>query len=423
VSDNGSAQGIHGTVTLTNAASYDQVTIDDSASAANRNVTLGVIADPFDGKPMASVTGLAPGVINFKANDVNSATVKGGSGADVYTVTGTPTRLANGYGGPTITLNTGAGADTVNVLGLGNGTGLVVNGQADDDTLKVDFSSNAIPLSSNISFTGGASGPAGNKLHLKGAAGDTFTMTAGSISRGGTGLLTYADVDQLFCETGTFNVNGDLNLPVLVAQSASTDVRFNASQTIGNLYVDAAHVALAGGGGNVLALRALNITNNGVLDLADNAMIVDYDGLSPLSPIKSLLTSGYAGGAWNGAGINSSVAAATPQHALGYAEAAAMFQSFPATFAGRSVDNSAVLVRYTRYGDANLDGAVNLQDFNRLAGSFGSGGTVWSQGNFNYDGLTSLSDFNLLAGNFGMSAGPAAARGVGSRLIDEHETA
>jgi hypothetical protein len=68
-------------------------------------------------------------------------------------------------------------------------------------------------------------------------------------------------------------------------------------------------------------------------------------------------------------------------------------------------------VRYTRYGDANLDGTANLTDFNRLAANFGASNTLWGQGNFNYDGQTNLLDFNLLAGNFGL---PAAAVGRGS---------
>ncbi len=94
------------------------------------------------------------------------------------------------------------------------------------------------------------------------------------------------------------------------------------------------------------------------------------------------------------------------QFALGYAEAAAVFSSFPAVFAGETVDNTAVLVRRTRYGDANLDRTVNLPDFNNLAGSFGASSTVWSQGNFNFDNSTNLPNFNPLAGNFGQTAGP-----------------
>ena len=133
-------------------------------------------------------------------------------------------------------------------------------------------------------------------------------------------------------------------------------------------------------------------------------MILDYAGASPLlTSVLPLLTSGYAGGAWTGPGITSSTAAATPGHAVGYGEASAVFTSFPATFAGQSVDNTTVLLRYTRYGDANLDQQVNLQDFNRLAGNFGTSGTpLWTQGNFNFDNQVNLQDFNRLASNFGL---------------------
>jgi hypothetical protein len=68
------------------------------------------------------------------------------------------------------------------------------------------------------------------------------------------------------------------------------------------------------------------------------------------------------------------------------------------------VDDTAVLVKFTRYGDANLDGQVNLADFNALAANFGQSNRFWRQGDFNYDGTVNLQDFNRLAANFGLSA-------------------
>jgi hypothetical protein len=96
---------------------------------------------------------------------------------------------------------------------------------------------------------------------------------------------------------------------------------------------------------------------------------VDYasGGPSPLNDIRADVVSGFAGGSWNGNGIVSS-SANTSQFGVGYGEASAL-ASVPAVFG--SVDNTAVLLRLTRYGDANLDGQVNLQDFNRLASNFG----------------------------------------------------
>lgn len=51
-------------------------------------------------------------------------------------------------------------------------------------------------------------------------------------------------------------------------------------------------------------------------------------------------------------------------------------------------------------GDANHDAAVNSDDFNILAGSFGQSGD-FTDGDFNYDGIVNSDDFNILAGRFG----------------------
>jgi hypothetical protein len=160
----------------------------------------------------------------------------------------------------------------------------------------------------------------------------------------------------------------------------------------------------------------VSVTQGSRLDIADNAMIIDYPagGPSPLGTptttgsIFALIASGYAGGAWNGTGITSAAAAADPDGAVGFGEASSIFSSFPAPFLGEVVDESAVLVRFTVIGDANLDGTVNLRDFNRLAGHFGASPRPFASGDFNYDGIVNLADFNLLAPRFGQVLGPPA---------------
>jgi hypothetical protein len=197
---------------------------------------------------------------------------------------------------------------------------------------------------------------------------------------------------------GTLHVNGDMvvNPGGSVGYSAG---RFRA----GTLEIRGGRVLLTGGADKVVRVGAVEVPS-GQLDLADNAAVIDYTGTSPLADIRGYLAGGHNGGSWNGSGINSSSAAAEPGHGLGYAEASAIFTSFPATFAGESVDDTSILIRYARYGDANLDGSVNLADFNRLAASFGSSGATWSQGDFTYDGFVNLNDFNRLAANFGLGA-------------------
>jgi hypothetical protein len=121
--------------------------------------------------------------------------------------------------------------------------------------------------------------------------------------------------------------------------------------------------------------------------------------------MQALITSGYHSGDWTGSGITTSAAAALAasahKTALGIAEAADLFSTFPASFSGQSVDASAVLVRYTASGDANLDGTVDTVDFNSLAANFGAADERWVHGDFNYDASIDTTDFNLLAANFG----------------------
>src|SRR5205823_13969427 len=149
-------------------------------------------------------------------------------------------------------------------------------------------------------------------------------------------------------------------------------------------------------------------TPTGTLNLNDNDLVVDYTGTSPLATIASQIAAGYAGGTWAGPGINSGSAAAVAadssnvhKTALGYAEAGDVFTSFPATFSGQSIDNTAVLLLYTAAGDADLSHTVDTIDFNLLTGSFAQSGKRWHDGDCNYSGTVDTIDFNLLATNFG----------------------
>ena len=153
-------------------------------------------------------------------------------------------------------------------------------------------------------------------------------------------------------------------------------------------------------GATLLDYKTPGVTVN----LRDRQHVQRYFGASPLTEIRQKVQTGYNGGSWNGAGgILSSNAAAQPGFAVGYGDAADL-GLVGQTFGGETVEANSVLFRLTRYGDANLDGQVNLGDFNRLAANFGASNSFWHRGDFNYDGNVNLSDFNLLAANFGLSA-------------------
>jgi hypothetical protein len=141
------------------------------------------------------------------------------------------------------------------------------------------------------------------------------------------------------------------------------------------------------------------------LDLTNNSAIVEYGvspAVSPLDGTTALIKSGYNGGTQAGAGIISSTAIVDGKHALGIAEASDLV-TVPALFG--TVDSTAVLIRYTLKGDANIDGGVDFADLVRLAQNYNSpAATRWFSGDFDYDGDTDFQDLIPLAQNYNLSA-------------------
>jgi hypothetical protein len=229
----------------------------------------------------------------------------------------------------------------------------------------------------------------------------SVTLSGGSLSVGTIEVQSQAG----FIQTG-----GSL---VVANQLFADDLhpfRYNGGLlSAGSILMDDGRFLMSPGGDKVARTRGILTTGSfGKMDLADNAATVDYEpGSSPLVSIRSQVISAHNNGSWTGGGIGSSLADTTTR-GVGYAEASSL-TSIPTIFG--AVDDTTVLVRLTRYGDADLSGFVNLSDFNRLAANFGlTFGAVWSQADFNYDGRVNLSDFNLLASNFGFSAtGPTVA--------------
>ena len=205
---------------------------------------------------------------------------------------------------------------------------------------------------------------------------------------------------------GSLQANGSIASSSGVAVASSASFIAGATQTLTSLTINSAGLAtIDPGGGKLLTTANLSILGTGKLDVNDNGVAVEYTTSDPLSTIMGQIITGFSGGAWNGSGITSSVAAVDHRTALGYAEASSVLSGN--TFMGQTITLPAVLVRFVLQGDANLDGVINSIDFNALAAHFNSGGLLWSQGDFNYNGNANASDFDALASDYGQSV-PAA---------------
>jgi hypothetical protein len=242
------------------------------------------------------------------------------------------------------------------------------------------------------------------------ASGMNGSVTAGSVNN--QGEIVVSNGGSFSVRGGIDGGSGTISVGTL-GTSGFLDTNYLRQSTV---YVTAGGrltIRPKASGGATSVVQFVSV-NSGAVNLNDNALVIDYSFGSPITDYNGYLKRGYGAGSWNGDGITSGVAASTPGTGLGIAEATDLFTMFPATFAGQTVDNSSLLIRYTRSGDANLDGKVDTLDFNALAASFGKTGQRWSKGDFTYDGVVDTLDFNSLAANFGKSAPSSDAAAAGS---------
>ncbi len=190
-----------------------------------------------------------------------------------------------------------------------------------------------------------------------------------------------------------------------IALEAGASISFNANAHPTALSLaSTAHATIAAhgsGAARVLTVDSLAVAPDATLDVADNTLVVQYAGASPLVAINNLLASGYNAGLWTGPGITSS-AAIDGQHGVGAADS-----------------GTAVTVKIGAKGDTNLDGLVNFDDLLKLAQSYNVSGTAtWAMGDSNYDHAVNFDDLLALAQNYSSGAPGAMGEVPASIAVD-----
>ena len=271
--------------------------------------------------------------------------------------------------------NTGITIGTKTLSFIGANPDVGYTGAANVDTLTVSG------LTSGISFLGGGSAP------------DVINVTGGTPSfttdLGGDGTKL-----NFTASGGTTTLVGPQHLTGLALQNAAVINLHRTTATPVVLRTSALSINSAGG-------AALNLENN--------ALILDYTSSSPSVAVAAWLASGYAAGTWTGGGIRSSTAAAdvTKLRGVGSNEASTalgLSGAATTTYLGETVDATTLLVRSTLAGDADLNGAVNFNDFLVLQNNFGQAGGTYAQADFNYDGVNDFNDFLMLQNAFNQIA-------------------
>ena len=302
-----------------------------------------------------------------------------------------------------------------------NSAGTTTLGSADNGT--GNFLGNVL-LNKTVVLTSGAGGMANFSGTITGTGGVTVTgtgsvnLSAAETYSGSTainqGTLTLATTGSIATSAITIG-NGTTTGTLTFAPNATGTL----ARTISSLNVTSTGVVtLPAGTGRSVLIVSGSYSNSGKIDLFNNDMIVKGGGTAALTAVNSQLKSGLnIGGAnWQGVtGIESTTAATSSNQlmAIGailnsrggtplYGSSGGIAGSFDGQ---TSLSTSDVLIKYTYFGDANLDGKVDGSDYSLIDNGNLLHLTGWYNGDFNYDGVINGSDYTLIDNDFNQQAG------------------
>jgi hypothetical protein len=289
-------------------------------------------------------------------------------------------------------------------------------------------SGSSLTLSGGFSFPPAASYPYPSLLTKSGAG--TFSLT-GPLSAGYASTFNATGGTTIFSTDPTAGVS-------IFAIGTSTTIQFTAAASGGYQSRNTASLNISSGASvslqsptkqinrTVLDMGSIAIDSTSVLDLGSNdAVIQNADASSAaitLAAVTHWLHQGFNDGRWNGtAGIVSSAAATNTSHltAIGViindgGSGNPIYSSFDAT--ADTDPDTDVLLKYTYYGDANLDGHVDGSDYSRIDNGYLNHLTGWANGDFNYDGVVNGSDYTLIDNAFN-SQGASLGDGITTAIV------
>ena len=282
------------------------------------------------------------GVEPIHVSDLLSFSVTTPNADDTLTVTGTGSGID--------TLVGTSGAVTLSPVVFSNIGTLVIDAAVNDAGAGND--------SLSISSTGQVPASLGFIQYRTGTGANTLDIQDGT-----------ARVDATMATGGTLDTTVDDGAELFTHRFRQT------SLSIGNGSV-ATVVPLTGS--EVSVLDSLTIAGipdawTGRLDLNTSDLIVQSTAAEKAGEFATLynqLRQGFNGGAWLGNGINSLAAATNANIDTGLALVDNGVFGFP-TFSGQPVDDNSLLIKYTYYGDIDLNGQVDADDLTVFANNFG----------------------------------------------------
>jgi autotransporter-associated beta strand protein len=398
--------------------------INDLTLANSGTITL---AGGIDGGGVLNSTGAAPGSM---------------------TMTGTGTTHITGSSNVVTNFNMVAGSTVFsgNTLAVG---GSQIVGSASSSLAAFSQTAGSVSFASSL-YVGYISGGTGS-YNLGGSASSLTAPSSEYVGYNGTGIFTQTGGANSVAGTlylgynsgsrGTYNLNGGAlavgslkknsgtatfnfgggTLSFISAGTCSLPMNLTAAVTDATVNCNGYAITLSGSlsgagglvkvGGGALTLSAANtytgttLIQSGSLvfkgstaiaaatistaktDVGAGTLVFDYSsaGASVAATIESLLTASHANSF--ASGVIYSTLAASNNYALGWSEDTA---------------SKTVTVRVALYGDATLDGTVNVYDLGQVLANYNTTG-AWAAGDFNYDGTVNIYDLGQVLANYDKS--------------------
>lgn len=258
-------------------------------------------------------------------------------------------------------------------------------------------------------------------MNDQGAGSDSFSVGAGGISvaqLNKVNLYLGAGANALAFAGGNVNLGTHIYEGAQLSLSTSGSAQVNVSQMLELTSLslgDTSKLVLASGSLKTLKVDSFAMSPTAKLDLGNSDLLIRTapgQSQAVAQSLLPLLVSGRNGGAWNGAGIQSSAANADVKRLTGLgilANDAGNGVARRSRFAGYAVSADSVLVKYTYSGDLNLDGRVDIDDY--FAADMGHAlHRSDGQGDVNFSGAVTADDYFAIDRSF-LQQGGAWARG------------
>jgi hypothetical protein len=406
------------TVTANTTIQCDVLDMDGTSNTATWTINPGVTftQQAYSLDTVGSTTNPFHSTLNLNGGTINMLTASGvwtlaggtinmtQSGLNFAFVEGQQLILGSGSVNGTINVSSGSIGEVTAPLQLAATTvagGNVINTAANAILCVYAFSSDA------------------NAMLTKTGPGTWYVFGGQNHSAGSQIVVSQG---QLVLDSNAGSGGANLNL-----NASGGLITLNASEYLATLSIatGAQVVAAAQASPNpkLLIETTLNMSG-GTIDLQSNDMICNNGNLAALT---QLTKTGYANGTWTGVGgIDSSTAGADSSHlhALGVIlNDSATNQPLYPTFDGEASGITDVLIKYTYYGDATLDGKVDGSDYSRIDNGLAKHLTGWSNGDFNYDGVVNGSDYALIDNAFNSQGAQIAAAISASQIAAVPEPA